>query len=116
MRLHVHLQRHIRIRVLAEMVFEQGQRHDQGHDPLMVLADQLLDFLFVFGADGLLEVASQVLKYVGVGATGRALLERGHQVAEILWSDVFRITAAHAAEHFASALYCTGSLAISWYL
>lgn len=72
MRLHVHLQRYIRIRVLAKMMLEQGQRYDQRHDALMILADHFLNFLLVLGTDGLFQIAAQMLQNVGVGAPGSA--------------------------------------------
>ena len=75
MRLQVNLLRDVSIRVLAEVVLEQGQWHHQRHDALAVLADDVLHFLFVFGADDLLEVTADVLQDVGVGAPRGALFQ-----------------------------------------
>ena len=42
MRLQVNLARDISVRVQAKVMLEQGQRHDQWHDAVQVLANQLL--------------------------------------------------------------------------
>lgn len=76
MRLQVGLLRDVAIRVLAKVVFEQGKGHHQRHDAVAVLADDGLHFLLVVGADGLLEVAADVLQHVGVSATGGAFSGR----------------------------------------
>jgi len=86
-------------------MLEQGQRHHQRHDALVILADDCLHFLFVIRADGLLEVAADVLQHIGVGAAGGALFQAGHQVAEIAGGHLVEVDVpGHAAEAVAQAL------------
>jgi len=82
-------------------MLEQGQRHDQWHDAVQVLANQLLDFLLVLRADGLLEVATDMLQHVGVGAAGGAFFQGFHQLAEVVRGNGSRVLLAEVAEQSA---------------
>ncbi len=76
MRLQVNLLRNVRIRMEAEVMLEQRQRHHQRHDAEAVLADDVLHFLFVIGADCLFQVTADVQQNVAVGAACGAFFQR----------------------------------------
>ncbi|MNO09085.1 hypothetical protein D3C81_2320570 [compost metagenome] len=54
------------------MVFEQGQRNHQRDDPLLVLVDDVLQLGLVLLRQCVLEVATEVLQYVAMGAAAGA--------------------------------------------
>ncbi|MNI72569.1 hypothetical protein D3C73_1285200 [compost metagenome] len=68
---------------------------------MAVLADDVLHFLFVFGADRLFQVTTDVLQDIGMGAARGAFLQGGHQFAEIAWTQFPGIAAAHVAQQMA---------------
>ncbi len=86
------------------MMLEQRQRYDQRHDALMILGDDLLDFLLVFTGNGLFQITTQVMQDVGVSAARGALFQGRHQLAEVHRRDFIRVGAAHAAEQLAQCL------------
>ena len=101
MRLQVNLLRDVRIRVLAEVVLEQGHGDHQWHDAVAVLANNVLHFLFVFGAYRLFEITADVLQDIAVGAPRGALFQGCHQLAEIARADGVRLCLTHGAQQVA---------------
>ena len=96
--LQVRLAGDVAIRMAAKVMFEQRQWHHQRHDAGAVLADQLLHFLFFIAAQGAFEVATEVLQYIAVGATGGALFQGCHQLAEVVRCQFGHIVLGEIAE------------------
>ncbi len=101
MRIEINLPGQIGIGVFAQVVADQGQRHQQRENAGAVLVDGLGQLLLLGRSQYPLEVTLQVHQHIGVAAAIGSQGQRCHQPLDVTVGHLLQVDLAEVAKQFA---------------